>query len=181
MCEMGSETENEQLLKQFNQREEHTFGRVYRMLYRELYLYSSRLFTPLNLSPEDAIQDVFLDIWQRHSLQFPSLPHIKTFCFIALKNAYKNQLKHLGHHQRFELECQAEREFSSDTERAEQITQLYESLRLIPAHLAAVVRLYLEGFKPEEIAAKLSIALQTVHNRRREAVLLLRKHFSAGD
>ena len=178
---MGAETENEELLKQFNRRDAQAFGQVFRLLYREVYLYSARLFLQLNLSPEDAIQDIFLDIWQRRSLQFPTLARVKAFCFIALKNAYKNQLKHLGHRQRFELECQAEREFSSDTERAEQITQLYESLRLIPAHLAAVVRLYLEGFKPEEIAAKLSIALQTVHNRRREAVLLLRKHFGAGD
>ena len=153
---MGTETEHEELLKQFNRRDAQAFGQVFRLLYREVYLYSARLFLPLNLSPEDAIQDIFLDIWQRRSLQFPTLARVKAFCFIALKNAYKNQLKHLGHRQRFELECQAEREFSSDTEQAEQITQLYESLRLIPAHLAAVVRLYLEGFKPEEIAANMT-------------------------
>ena len=61
---MGAETENEELLKQFNRRDAQAFGQVFRLLYREVYLYSARLFLPLNLSPEDAIQDIFLDIWQ---------------------------------------------------------------------------------------------------------------------
>ena len=175
---MQNETNDERLLELFNQRDKEAFGQVYRRLYRELYLYAARLFEPLNLPPEDFIQDVFLDIWQRHSLRFPSLAHVKSLCFTALKNAYKNQLRHSGHRQRFEMECRAEQEFSTETEEAERIAQLYDALHLLPPDLAAVVRLSLEGFKAEEIARKQGVALQTVYNRRRDAVLLLRKHFN---
>ena len=41
---------------------------------------------------------------------------------------------------------------------------------------ATIIRMYLEGWKPEEIATKLGIALQTVYNKRREAVIMLRKY-----
>ena len=77
------------LLESFNRRNPKAFSIVYRMIYRELYLYATHIFNPLNLPAEDVIQDIFTDIWLRESVQFPSLPYIKTFCFIALKNAYK--------------------------------------------------------------------------------------------
>lgn len=175
---MQSETNDELLLELFNRRDAQAFGQVYRRLYRELYLYANRLFEPLNLPPEDSIQDVFLDIWQRHSLQFPSLVQVKALCFTALKNVYKNHLKHLGHQQRFEMGTRAEQNFSTETEEAERIAQVYDALPLLPPDLATVIRLSLEGFKAEEIAQQQGIALQTVYNRRRDAILLLRKHLN---
>lgn len=171
-----SDESDDALLKSFNQRNAHAFGVVYRMIYRELYLYATRLFEPLNIPSEDIIQDVMADIWKRSSVQFPTLAYIKTFCFIALKNAYKNKLKHLGHQQRFELECKVEYEFSDDMERVELYKTLYDSLQILPEDYATVIRMYLEGWKPEEIASKLGIALQTVYNKRREAVIILRKY-----
>ena len=141
------------LLESFNRRNPKAFSIVYRMIYRELYLYATHIFNPLNLPAEDVIQDIFTDIWLRESVQFPSLPYIKTFCFIALKNAYKNKIKQV-----------------------ELFHSLYESLKFLPDDYATVIRMYLEGWKPEEIATKLGLALQTVYNKRREAILILRKH-----
>lgn len=164
------------ILKSFNERDAHAFGVVYRMIYRELHLYASHLFAPLNISPEDMIQDVVVDIWSRNSVQFKSLSYIKTFCFIALKNAYKNKIKHLGYQQRFELECKVEYEFSDEIERVELYSTLYDSLQILPNDYATVIRMYLEGWKPEEIASKLGIALQTVYNKRREAIVILRRY-----
>ena len=71
------------LLESFNRRHPHAFSIVYRMIYRELYLYATRLFESLNVPAEDVIQDIFTDIWLRESVQFPSILYIKTFCFIA--------------------------------------------------------------------------------------------------
>ena len=92
------------LLESFNRRNPKAFSIVYRMIYRELYLYATRLFESLNVPAEDVIQDIFTDMWLRESVQFSSIPYIKTFCFIALKNAYKNKIKHLGYQQRFKME-----------------------------------------------------------------------------
>lgn len=169
---------NEELLAMFNKRDKHAFGIVFRMLYKELYLYTARIFAPLDLSPEDMIQDIFIDIWSRKSVQFPSIPHIKTFCFIALKNAYKNKIKHLGLQQRYELECKADHEFSENIELVELYNSLHESLKLLPDDYATIIRMYLEGWKPGEIASKLGLALQTVYNKRREAVIMLRKYMA---
>ena len=93
-----------------------------------------------------------------------------------MKNAYKNKIKHLGYQQRFELESKVENEFSEDIEQVELFHSLYESLKFLPDDYATVIRMYLEGWKPEEIATKLGLALQTVYNKRREAILILRKH-----
>ena len=167
------------LLESFNRRNPKAFSIVYRMIYRELYLYATRLFDPLNLPAEDVIQDIFTDIWLRESVQFPSILYIKTFCFIALKNAYKNKIKHQGYQQRqqrFELESKVENEFSEDIEQVELFHSLYESLKFLPDDYATVIRMYLEGWKPEEIATKLGLALQTVYNKRREAIVILRKY-----
>lgn len=168
----------EQLLASFNKRDERAFGIVFRMLYKELYLYASRLFNPLNIPPEDIIQDIFIDIWSRKSVQFTSISYIKTFCFIALKNAYKNKIKHLNQQQRYELECKADYEFSENLKLVELYNSLHESLKLLPDDYATIIRMYLEGWKPEEIAKKLELALQTVYNKRREAVILLRKYMA---
>ena len=73
------------LLESFNRRNPKAFSIVYRMIYRELYLYATRLFESLNVPAEDVIQDIFTDMWLRESVQFSSIPYIKTFCFIALK------------------------------------------------------------------------------------------------
>lgn len=164
------------LLESFNRRHPHAFSIVYRMIYRELYLYATRLFESLNVPAEDVIQDIFTDIWLRESVQFPSILYIKTFCFIALKNAYKNKIKHLGYQQRFALECKVEKEFTEDIEQVELYHSLYESLKFLPDDYATVIRMYLEGWKPEEIATKLGLALQTVYNKRREAIVILRKY-----
>ena len=165
------------LLKSFNQRNSQAFSTVYRMIYRELYLYATRLFSTLNLPAEDMIQDIFTDIWLRESVQFSSIEYIKTFCFIALKNAYKKKIKHLGHQQRFKLECRAENAFHEEIEHAEKCCTLYDSLSILPADYAIVIRMYLEGWKPDEIAKQLNLALQTVYNKRREAILILQKHY----
>ena len=149
---------NEQLLNAFNKRDAHAFGIVYRMIYKELYLYAN--------------------IWSREYVQFQSLDYIKTFCFIALKNAYKNKIKHLEFRQRFELESKVEHEFSNEMERIEAYNMLLDALQLLPDDYATVIRMYLEGWKPEEIASKLNLALQTVYNKRREAIVLLRKFWT---
>lgn len=166
----------DQLLYLFNRRDTRAFGIVYRKIYRELYLYADKLFSSLDVLPEDAIQNIMTDIWKRHSIQFTSLEYIKTFCFIALKNAYKNHFRHRGHQQRYELENKIEQEFSASIKQIEEYAALYEALQFLPADKATVIRMYLEGYKPEEIASLLNIALQTVYNRRREAILILKKH-----
>ena len=74
------------------------------------------------------------------------------------------------------MESKVENEFSEDIEQVELYHSLYESLKFLPDDYATIIRMYLEGWKPEEIATKLGIALQTVYNKRREAVIMLRKY-----
>ena len=81
-----------------------------------------------------------------------------------------------GYQQRFKMESKVENKFSEDIEQVELYHSLYESLKFLPGDYATVIRMYLEGWKPEEIATKLGLALQTVYNKRREAVVILRKY-----
>jgi RNA polymerase sigma-70 factor (ECF subfamily) len=147
------------------------------MLYRDLFIYASQLFEPLNIQSEDMIQDVFVDIWKRRSVRFASIEYLRSFCFVALKNTYKNRTKHLRIEKRFELESKIDSEFRDDMERVDLFGSLYDSLEHLPEDYATVIRMYLQGYKPEEIASQLGIALQTVYNKRREAILMLKRYF----
>ena len=84
------------LLTRFNQRDTSAFAMIYTRFFTELHVYANRLYANTFESAEDAVQEAFCYLWERHDVVFDSLMKIKAFLFVAIKNRYKNHMSHLG-------------------------------------------------------------------------------------
>ncbi|MFR5659751.1 MAG: sigma factor, partial [Butyricimonas faecihominis] len=89
------------LLMRFNQRDTSAFAMIYTKFFTELHVYANRLYTNTSESAEDAVQEAFCYLWERHDVIFDSLTKIKAFLFVAIKNRYKNHVSHLGVEQKY--------------------------------------------------------------------------------
>ncbi|MGL5682165.1 MAG: RNA polymerase sigma factor [Marinifilaceae bacterium] len=161
-----------QLIKGFNKKNRAAFGQIYTILHQELTLYASTIFNGTNESTDDIIQDIFLKIWDDGSVQFESIARIKAFIFVSIKNSYKNHIRSLHHQNQYH--DYAEKEFIYDIMECEAYIKLVETLGILPQDCATVIRMYLEGYKPDEIAATLNYKPQTIYNKKQEAITRLK-------
>lgn len=164
------------LLNQFNKREPLAFGEVYNLFYHDFHFYTSSLFENLNVDSHDIIQDIFMDLWQKNNITFDELIKIKAFVIIAIKNKFKNHLRHLRHEKVYI--DKAVKEFEYDVIESELYSIVSEAIGLLPKECGAIFSLYLEGWKPDEIATTLNKKQQTVYNYKQEAITILRKKLS---
>lgn len=161
------------LLNQFNKREPLAFGEVYNLFYRDFHFYTSSLFENLSVDSHDIIQDIFMDLWQKNNITFDELIKIKAFVIIAIKNKFKNHLRHLRHEKVYI--DNAVKEFEYDVIESELYSIVSEAIGLLPKECGTIFSLYLEGWKPDEIATTLNKKQQTVYNYKQEAISILRK------
>lgn len=164
------------LLKDFNNRDTHAFSYVYNHNYKEFHLYASSLYVGTTVESKDAVQDVFLHIWKNDTITFNELINIKAYVIIMLKNRYKNYLQHLDCERRYNENLNlVDDNFDIDILENRLYTMADEILSLIPKESAEILRLYIEGWKPEEIATKLNKPIQTIYNKKSEAISILRR------
>ena len=76
------------LLTRFNQRDTSAFAMIYTRFFTELHVYANRLYANTFESAEDAVQEAFCYLWERHDVVFDSLMKIKAFLFVAIRRAY---------------------------------------------------------------------------------------------
>ncbi len=102
------------LLMRFNQRDTSAFAMIYTKFFTELHVYANRLYANTSESAEDAVQEAFCYLWERHDVIFDSLTKIKAFLFVAIKNRYKNHVSHLGVEQKYRDVLEREASFVED-------------------------------------------------------------------
>lgn len=170
------------LLKKFNNRDEDAFVAIYNRFYKEFLLYAATLYQNINVSAEDAVQDVFAYVWQTKKITFESILKIKAFVIVAIKNRYKNHLDHLRCHTNYldaeKQSAECENNFELDIFEIELYAILQKSLDILPKECGEVLKLYLNGYKSEEIAQILGKKIRTVYNQKNDAIALLRKKIS---
>lgn len=169
--------EDDLLLKNFNGRDSYAFGMIYSNYFNEFHLYASSLYANTSVNPSDAVQDAFMYIWQNKNLTFEEILKLKAFVIIAIKNRYKNHLDHLQHEKKYHNELKLNIEFEIDIMETTIYTYVEEGLGLLPEECAKVFKLYLEGWKPEEISLKLDKSIQTVYNTKQRAISILKQRF----
>ncbi len=168
------------LLANFNKRVSSAFDEVFVLYYKELYMYASYIFKDSDECAEDIIQDIFMRLWDNNEVQFDALPKIKAFIYISIKNAYKNHLKHLDIKERYRGELDFNEQDTTDIQQFEIYSQLEEYLRVLPQDCAKVLKMYIDGYAPEEIAKQLGYQLRTVYNKKQEAKNILKKKIRNG-
>ena len=71
-----------------------------------------------------------------------------------------------------------EEEFEDYITQNEVYAQLHRYVELLPPNCAPVMKLYLAGYEPDEIAKELHLSLRTVYNTKSLSVRLLKEMFS---
>lgn len=168
------------LLNRFNRRETEAFGEVYSLYYKELYLYSIRVYSGLGEDAKDVIQDVFLNIWTNKKLQFAVLADIKKYIYTSIKNKKISLLRHSKLVQDVEVDVlETDMKYAFHAAEAEVIALAPIVTSLLPEECAKVIGLSLQGFTIKEIAKELGKRESTIYNQRKDAINILKKKLSA--
>lgn len=170
------------LLKDFNNRNSYAFSFLYSKYYSEFHLYASTLYVGTTIEPKDAVQDAFLHVWENSTITFNEIINIKAYIIIMIKNRYKNHLQHLSCERRYNDKIETvDNTFETDILENIIYTRVEEILSLLPVDSAEILRLYIKGWKPEDISIKLDKPIQTIYNKKSEAISLLRSKVSRKD
>ena len=176
---MISEKEEAILLKNFNRRIEKDFGKVYSLFYNDLFYFAAKLYQHTEVEPRDAIHDIFLNLWQSASLKFEHLTDIKAYLFVSLRNHFKSYVRHHQYIKEYEASLLLDKDqFEVDIIESETLSTLHHILELLPEESAEILKLFLNGWKAEEIAQKLGKNKQTIYNKKSEAIAYLKNKLS---
>lgn len=169
------EAEEAVLLLNFNDRIEEDFGKVYSLFYNDLFYFAAKFYRNTEVEPRDAIQDVFLSLWQSKSLRFERLIDIKAYLFVALRNNFRSFCLHHKYIEKYEASLLLDKDsFEANVVESELLSTFHYILGLLPEESAEILRLFLNGWKAEEIACKLGKTKQTIYNKKSEAITLLK-------
>lgn len=165
------------LLMGFNKRNEEAFCCVYEKYYNELFYFAQKLFYGNHeISPFDAVQDLFLKIWESER-QFESLEILKSYLYLSIRNRWKNFLEHAESVKKY-----TDSQDSHPTDdyilasmiESETLALLYHHLNSLPSACAQIVKLSLQGLSHQEIAEKMDISIHTVYSQKQKAIHILR-------
>lgn len=169
---------NPNLIALFNDRSKEALGEVYSMLYTELHYYAIGLYRETPIDPYDAIQDVFLSLWQSN-VRFEALINLKAYLFIAVRNNFRKYISNIKTADKFRQYHLHEKEmFHIDVIESEVLSSLHHILRLLPDESAEILRLFFEGWNIDDIATKLGKTKRTIYNKKSEAIATLRDKLS---
>lgn len=176
---MISEKEEAILLKNFNHRIEKDFGKVYSLFYNDLFYFAAKLYQHTEMEPRDAIHDIFLNLWQSDTLKFEHLTDIKAYLFVSLRNHFKSYVRHHQYIEEYEASLLLDKDqFEVNVIESETLSTFHHILGLLPEESAKILKLFLNGWKAEEIAQKLGKNKQTIYNKKSEAIAYLKNKLS---
>ncbi|MCQ4872326.1 sigma-70 family RNA polymerase sigma factor [Butyricimonas paravirosa] len=164
------------LIDDFNRRDNHAFEYIFLHLYDALYRFGSKLYVGTEVIPDDVVQDVFMNVLKSR-VTFESMEHLKAYLYLSMKNSYRRYWSHQQHVNSYmnHVKRLSEDEMEAELVTSEVITYLSQAIEILPEEYAAVLKMYIEGFSPAEIAEQLGIALSTVYKRKDKAVEDLKK------
>lgn len=164
------------LLKEFNDRKDVAFTRVYELLYNDVFYFARKLFSCVFTEPEDAIHDVFLKLLENTN-QFESFNSLKSYVYTSLRNRLLNDVEHgkvIKKYQKNRLPV-SDADFFSAMVEAETMSLLHKSLEELPEQCGRVMKLCIKGLSNKEVAYELAISVNTVYAHKQRAMQLLRK------
>jgi RNA polymerase sigma factor (sigma-70 family) len=166
-------------LKQGDRR---AFAELYECYYRTLYNYGYKLL-PDAVLVEDAIQDLFVDIWRNHQ-NLADAESVKFYLFRSLRRKIhrlsekENRFLSLDHSSfPFHNDTTPEHQIAEREQENQLTQQLALALKQLPERQLEVVTLrFYENFKTSEIAAIMGITDKSVRNTLHKAMTHLREN-----
>lgn len=170
------------LTAQVRQGDERAFDEVFRRYYSHLLAIGLRFLKDPDLA-EDAIQDVFLKLWQqRQSLN--EAHSLKAFLAVAMKNHVLNLIRN-SHHTIWERFSEVVHDFQSadaaqDSMEWQECTTILEAaIQQLSPRKQEIFRLRVfEGLNNEQVARQLVISVNTVKFQYSAASQFIRQYVS---
>lgn len=176
MSNLNPNNSTDSLLEKFNRRDKFAFGDVYMIVFDEINNFACRLFYSTNVDVRDLIQDVFLTLWSKHSLTFISMVHLKNYLYLAVKNKFRDHIKHSKYVTDYQNKALNNDDYLlSCSIESSILNTLNEAVEVLPARCAEVFKLYLDGWNIDEIASKIGKSRSLTYDLRTEAIGILKK------
>ena len=151
------------------------FEALFRAYYPSMCVVALRFVKDQNVA-EDLVQDVFIRLWTKKE-DYESIPCLKTFLYVAVKNLCFNYLRD----KKATVDCEnsdiqnLEDHFHNHLIEEETYRMISEAVDQLPAQSARIIRLALEGKQNKEIAEILGISVSTVKTLKYNAISVLRE------
>ncbi len=162
--------------------DEEGFQRLYRQhvdaVYRVCYGFMKN-----SADAEDAVQETFLKVLQKGSLQnFESLSHERAWLIVTASNICKNNLKSWTRQKREDIEdIENTDELISDYKEADEINPVLEAVLALPdKYKTAIYLYYYEEYSCSEIAAAMGKKESSVRTLLKRGRAILEKKIGGG-
>lgn len=173
MINPSEQIDNSKLLRLFNVREEKGFEDIYKLYTKSLNIFAASLYGSVCDVSQDAVEDAFISLWMSKST-FDSLPKLKSYLYVSIKNTYLGYIKHNTQIKKYESQLR-DSDFMVEIVESE-IYSVMDTIRgILPEHYFEVIKKYIEGYKPSEIAEMLGKTEQSIYNMKHEAVKIIKK------
>jgi RNA polymerase sigma-70 factor (family 1) len=168
---------------QFRQGNPDAYSTMYRLHSLALFKFASSIVHNRH-DAEDIVSEVFLKLYTLRE-DFDSTANIKSFLFIAVKNACLNYLKtreRQAHHKKLLFEQMSADDYIFYANATAEFKEIvHEKISKLPAREQQIMKMiWFEGVSPEEIAERENLSLKTVRNIMYRALALLRNKGAGG-
>lgn len=172
---------DEDLLASLRQGSEDAFTIIYERYHKLLYVLAYK-YLKSTYSSEDAVQQVFLKLWEARSLLMVNV-NLRNYLYTMLKNHVLNEIRNntSAVEKNYEIVQSApeyEDELLIKIEEQDMMSHFYQAIDRLPEQKRQVCLYKLKGnLSNQEIADKMNISLPTVKTHYAQAIKILRTHF----
>jgi RNA polymerase sigma-70 factor (family 1) len=169
---------DDRILEDFRQGDTQALSEVYHIYFRTLCYFADK-FIDNKQAAEDIVADSFIKLWEKRN-DFENIQTIKSFLFVATRNACLNFLKHekietRSHKEIRSLAIESDDQVINEQIEAAVLHAIYEEVESLPAQCRNIFKLlFYKGMTTAEIAEHLDLSPQTVRNQKTKAIQLLR-------
>lgn len=172
---------DEDLLTSLRQGSEDAFTVIYERYHKLLYVLAYK-YLKSTYSSEDAVQQVFLKLWEARSLLMVNV-NLRNYLYTMLKNHVLNEIRNNNSavEKNYEIVQSApeyEDELLIKIEEQDMMSHFYQAIDHLPEQKRQVCLYKLKGnLSNQEIADKMNISVPTVKTHYAQAIKILRAHF----
>ena len=172
---------DEDLLTSLRQGSEDAFTVIYERYHKLLYVLAYK-YLKSTYSSEDAVQQVFLKLWEARSLLMVNV-NLRNYLYTMLKNHVLNEIRNNNsavekNNEIVQSAPEYEDELLIKIEEQDMMSHFYQAIDHLPEQKRQVCLYKLKGnLSNQEIADKMNISVPTVKTHYAQAIKILRAHF----
>jgi RNA polymerase sigma-70 factor (family 1) len=166
------------IITRFRKGESRALTYVFKLHHNALCYFATQIIRD-EQEARDIVADSFIKLWQR-SKDFESLDKIRSFLYVATRNACFNFIKHIqrknaSHQEISYLEQESEDYIQSRIIKAELLQKIMFEVEALPPIRRKIFKMiYLEDLSIFEIATRLNISVDTVRVQKARALHFIR-------